>query len=74
MFELVVGEIQSILGEMDESEDFAEMVFSAWLRETDAHREQAFEELGDKLLRAKGTYEQVKAYDEELFGEEFEVV
>jgi superfamily II DNA or RNA helicase len=74
MFELVVGEIQSILGEMEEGEDFAELVLSAWLQTTDAHREQAFDELSGRLLKARAEYEQVKAYDDELFGEEFEVV
>jgi superfamily II DNA/RNA helicase len=74
MFELVVGEIQSILGELDEGEDFAELVLSAWLQESDVHREQAFDELGGRLLKARADYEEVKTYDHELFGEEFEVV
>jgi hypothetical protein len=30
MFELVVGEIGSILGEMDENQEFAEMVFTSF--------------------------------------------
>lgn len=74
MFELVVGEIQSILGEMEENRDFTELVFSAWVEETEAHREQAFENLGNMLMRARQQYDRMKAYDDELFGEEFEVV
>ena len=71
MFELVVGEIDAILGEMSEEQDFAELVFAAWVENTDADREQAFAFLGDKLADAKKDYDAAKALDEELFGEEF---
>lgn len=74
MFELVVGEVQSVLGELEEESGFADLVFSAWVQETESHREEAFDELGRKLLQAQERYEQVKALDEDLFGEEFEVV
>ena len=74
MFELVVGEMQSILGEMEDEKDFGDLVFAAWVRETADRREQAFEELGDKLLQARQEYEKVKECDEQLFGDEFEVV
>lgn len=74
MFELVVGEVQSILGEMDDRQDFAEVVFSAWLQETNSAREDAFDELGRKLVDARRQYERTKALDDDLFGEEFEVV
>jgi len=74
MFELVVGEVQSILGELDEERDFADLVFSAWIAETDGHREEAFDKIGEQLLRAKSEYDRTKAYDEDLFGEELEVV
>jgi len=71
MFELVVGEIDAILGEMDEEQDFAELVFAAWVETTEAERAAAFEQLGERLVEAKQQYESVKALDEELFGEEF---
>ena len=71
MFELVVGEIDAILGEMGEEEDFAEMVFNAWVATTEADRAAAFEDLGARLQAAREQYETVKALDEELFGEEF---
>jgi superfamily II DNA/RNA helicase len=71
MFELVVGEIGEILGEMDEDQDFAELVYSAWVETTEAERETAFEQLSERLVEAKQQYEEVKALDEELFGEEF---
>ncbi|MEI8122305.1 MAG: SNF2-related protein [bacterium] len=71
MFELVVGEIQAILGEMDEDHDLAELVFSAWVAETESHRDSAFTALEERLLEARDRYKEVKEYDEELFGEEF---
>lgn len=72
MFELVVGEIGAILGEMEEKEDFANMVFAAWLDTTDQERPAAFASLGERMVTAKTKYEGVKALDDELFGEEFE--
>jgi SNF2 family DNA or RNA helicase len=71
MFELVVGEIDAILGEMSEDQDFAELVFTAWVETTETERTAAFTALGAQLAAAKGQYETVKALDEALFGEEF---
>ncbi|MFN0088568.1 MAG: DEAD/DEAH box helicase [Blastocatellia bacterium] len=71
MFELVVGEIGEIMGEMSEEEDFADLVFAAWVETTETERETAFEQLADRIVEAKQQYESVKALDEELFGEEF---
>jgi len=59
MFELVVGEIGAILGQMDEVVDFSEMVFAAWMETTEGEREKVFANLGDRLA------------DAELFGDEF---
>jgi SNF2 family DNA or RNA helicase len=71
MFELVVGEIDSILGEIEEGPEFAEAVFSAWIETTDNERPAAFEDLADRLIKAKAEYNASKALDEELFGDEF---
>lgn len=71
MFELVVGEIGEILGELDDEQDFAELVYSAWVETTEAERGTAFEQLGARLVEAKQQYDEVKVLDEELFGEEF---
>jgi SNF2 family DNA or RNA helicase len=71
MFELVVGEIGEILGEMEDEQDFADLVYAAWVETTEAERGSAFEQLGDRMIEARRQYEEVKALDEELFGEEF---
>ena len=73
MFELVVGEIETILGNMGEDFDFSETVIDLWLSHQSSHDlSAAFENLGGELLAAKQEYSQVKDYDEKLFGEEFE--
>ena len=72
MFELVVGEVGAILGEMDEDKDFAEMILGAWLESTETGREAAFSEVGRRMVEAKHTYESAKTLDGELFGEDFE--
>jgi hypothetical protein len=74
MFELVVGEIDAILGQMTDEKEFAEMVFSAWLGTTEHERSSAFGELGEKIADAKRQYEAVKVLDENLFGDEFVAV
>src|SRR5262249_1320852 len=46
MFELVVGEVGAILGGLEEDRDFADLMLDAWLRTSDATRDQAFDALG----------------------------
>jgi SNF2 family DNA or RNA helicase len=72
MFELVVGEIGAILGEMEGKQDFVNMVFDAWIDTTDHEHSENFASLGENILRAKNKYEAIKVLDDELFGEEFE--
>jgi superfamily II DNA or RNA helicase len=73
MFELVVGEVEGIVGEVVEERDFSDLVFKSWLRCTQEGSRAAFDELGDKLVQARSRHEAVKALEEELFGDEFEV-
>ena len=73
LFELVVGEIDTILGNMGSEFDFGEAVVSLWLNnQSQPELEEAFEQLGSQLLVAKQGYAQVLKYDEHLFGEDFE--
>ena len=73
MFELVVGEIETILGNMGEEFDFSETIISLWLaNQSSEELGQAFEGLGEKLLAAKQSYQEVREFDEQLFGEDFE--
>jgi len=74
MFELVVGEIGAILGELDEQQDFADVVLTTWLKTTEQDRSSAFADLGERMVKAKQQYEAIKELDTALFGEEFETM
>ena len=72
MFELVIGEMEMILGQLADERDFEEIVLDIWAQAPD---EEAFargmDELGEALVKARAEYQRVKAYDEALFGEDF---
>ncbi|MBX9886190.1 MAG: DEAD/DEAH box helicase family protein, partial [Novosphingobium sp.] len=72
MFELVVGEVGAILGGLDEDRDFAELMLDAWLQTTEASREEALSTIEHRLHEAKQQHEGAKAFEESLFGEDFE--
>ena len=57
MFELVVGEVGAILGEIDDQQDFSSMVLDAWLQGTEEARAAAFAALEAQLLAARRDYE-----------------
>jgi len=72
MFELVVGEIDAILGELGEEQDFADVILATWLETTEQNRASAFDDLGGRMMKAKQQYDAIKQLDDALFGEEFE--
>ena len=74
MFELVVGEMDAILGTLDDARDFAEIVMDLWVSGRESGEvEQSFEELARRLLDAKKHHVKVQELDEALFAHEFEV-
>ena len=74
MFELVVGEVGAILGEIDEEQDFPTLVLDAWLGSTADAPQLAFAALEDRLTTARRHYEDVKQLDDALFGDGLEAV
>jgi SNF2 family DNA or RNA helicase len=73
MFELVVGEVGSILGNLEGGEEFESLVLDMWLRSTDeSDLDKAFDRLGNSLVAAQQDYIKTKALDEALFGDEYE--
>ncbi len=73
MFELVVGEVGSILGNLEHGDQFESLVLNLWLKSRDeAELEQSFVKMGDTLLEAQEDYVQAKELDEALFGEDFQ--
>ncbi len=74
MFELVVGEIDMILGRMKGEQEFSELVYDIWIKNhDDKKRKEAFNALALRLKRARMAYEKSKELDEKLFQEDFGV-
>lgn len=72
MFELVIGEIDMILGQLADERDFEELVVEIWAQaQTDEQLAADMVALGDALVAARTAYQQMKEYDEALFGEDF---
>ncbi|MCP5099819.1 MAG: DEAD/DEAH box helicase, partial [Chloroflexi bacterium] len=72
MFELVIGEMEMILGYLTEDQDFEEMLLEVWLTsEDEAELETGMDELGNRLGQARQKMSKVQAFDETLFGEDF---
>jgi SNF2 family DNA or RNA helicase len=74
MFELVVGEIDMILGRLQGEEEFSDLVYDLWVQHPEeAERRQAFEALARRLQQARTAHEKSKELDEKLFQEDFGV-
>jgi len=74
MFELVVGEIDTILGNLDSEREFGSVILDLWIREADeAKRRASFERFGEEIIEARKIYEKTRALDNALFGEDYEV-
>jgi len=72
MFEMVIGEIDMVLGNMEDDREFQEVVADLW---TNSAGEEDFaarmEQLGNRLLEAKQAYIRQRANDDRLFGNKF---
>ena len=72
MFELVIGEMEMILGYLTQEQDFEEMLLEVWLHSADETAlEAGVNELGDRLLTARETMRRIQTFDDTLFGEDF---
>ncbi|MBI3946410.1 MAG: DEAD/DEAH box helicase family protein [Armatimonadetes bacterium] len=72
MFELVVGEIGMILGNLEDEREFDDLVLDLWLEaESTEKARDAFNALGDRMVAARQEYQRTQAYDAALFAEEF---
>jgi SNF2 family DNA or RNA helicase len=69
MFELVIGEMDMILGEFADKQSFEAAVFHIWAAARSRRDlEHRFQDLGDQLAISRRRYEAVKRLDEEIFG------
>lgn len=73
LFELVIGELDMILGNLAGEQEFEDRVFDIWGRaEGEEELRRAFERLGEELAEARARYEAAVALDDALFGGELE--
>jgi SNF2 family DNA or RNA helicase len=72
MFELVIGEVDMILGQMGDERDFEDIILEIWAQaQSPEHLQQGMAGLGEDLVKARAAYQHTQAYDEALFGEDF---
>ncbi|MGM8365278.1 DEAD/DEAH box helicase [Virgibacillus sp. W0181] len=68
MFELVVGEVDAILGDMEEKDDFSEQVMKAWVdAENSEEVEAELDEIGETMLENKEKLIKQRNLDDTLF-------
>ncbi|MBW1706055.1 MAG: SWF/SNF helicase family protein, partial [Deltaproteobacteria bacterium] len=74
MFEMVIGEIDMVLGRVTGDREFSEVVYDIWINSrSEQDREKGFAQLGTTLKRAKTGYKKTKDLDKKLFGENYEL-
>jgi len=73
LFELVVGEVEMILGYLEGGREFPELVLDAFAEDDETARTRSFARLSDALAAARQRYRTVKAFDEALFRSELGV-
>ena len=74
MFELVIGEMDMILGNLADEREFEDILLDLYVQSPTPEDVKArMADLGEALAQARQVYLQTKAYDETLFGEEFRV-
>jgi SNF2 family DNA or RNA helicase len=72
MFELVIGEVDMILGNLDDEKEFEDMVADEWAAAASSDEFAArMEVLGNRLVAAKAAYFRQRTQDEKLFGNRF---
>lgn len=72
MFELVIGEVDMILGQLGDERDFEEIILEIWAQaQSQEELRQGMSGLGEELLKAQTAHRRTLAYDEALFGEDF---
>jgi len=70
LFELVVGELDLILGRLGEEKDLEETLMElVGTSRSDEELQERIEQMGEHLEEAREQYERVKSVDEALFGE-----
>ncbi|MFH1860782.1 MAG: ATP-dependent helicase, partial [bacterium] len=70
----VIGEMDMILGNLDENRGFEETIMDIWTGSASTDElEGKIQEFGNQLQSAKQSYMATKELEEALFGEDYEV-
>jgi len=74
MFELVIGEVDLVLGQTKTETEFEDRILDIYgqSRNNDDIA-SAFESLGDELLEARRQYDKIKRLDSEIFATDYEI-
>ncbi len=67
MFELVVGELDLILGDLGSRKSFEDLLMDIWTLREAEERRLALGRLGDSLVKARAQYETVKERNDAVF-------
>jgi superfamily II DNA/RNA helicase len=72
MFELVIGEMDMILGQLADERDFEDLLLDIWVgAQSAADLQTGFQQLGETLVAARQSHQKTQEYDDALFGEDF---
>jgi len=72
MFELVIGEMDMILGQLEDERDFEDLLVDIWIAsQNEEDLRVKFNQLGDSLVQAKQSHQKTQEYDDALFGQDF---
>ncbi|EFK09540.1 SNF2 family N-terminal domain protein [delta proteobacterium NaphS2] len=74
LFELVIGEVDLVLGQTRNEKEFEERILDIY-GESRTHDDvvSAFDRLGDELLAARRQYDKIKQLDADLFSTDYEI-
>jgi SNF2 family DNA or RNA helicase len=73
LFELVVGEMDMVIGNLTDEADLEERLLALCAEApSEAAVDDGLATIGDELLRARGRYDEIRELDQALFGKEFE--
>lgn len=73
LFELVVGEMDMVLGNMSDDRDLEERILALYAESsTEDDVTRGFDALADEMLAARRRYEKTRTLDEALFGRDYE--
>jgi len=73
LFELVVGEMDMVLGNLADERDLEERILDLYASaRADEDVVRGFDQLAEEMAAARGSYERVRALDEVLFRQDFE--